>query len=103
MGLSWICAPSWGRPGLDRGSLAEPGLPDVLPRGCPVFRSDMVRDEKENALTTLFGKIVRREVPADIIYEDELCLAFRDINPQAPTHVLIIPKKEIPKLADAGE
>jgi histidine triad (HIT) family protein len=52
-------------------------------------------------VTTLFGKIVRREIPADIIYEDDLCLAFRDINPQAPTHVLLIPKKEIDKLSNA--
>ena len=52
-------------------------------------------------MSTLFGKIIRREIPADIVYEDELCLAFRDINPQAPVHVLIIPKKEIPRLADA--
>jgi len=52
-------------------------------------------------MTTLFGKVIRREIPADIVYEDELCLAFRDINPQAPTHVLIIPKKEIPRLVDA--
>lgn len=52
-------------------------------------------------MTTLFGKIIRREIPADIVYEDELCLAFRDINPQAPTHVLLIPKKEIDKLANA--
>ena len=51
---------------------------------------------------TLFGKIIRREIPADIVYEDDLCLAFRDISPQAPTHVLLIPKKPIPKLADAG-
>jgi len=56
-------------------------------------------------MTTLFGKVIRREIPADIVYEDELCLAFRDINPQAPTHVLLIPKKEIAKLsgADAGD
>jgi histidine triad (HIT) family protein len=53
-------------------------------------------------VTTLFGKIIRREIPADIVYEDDLCLAFRDINPQAPTHVLVIPKKEIARLADAG-
>lgn len=53
-------------------------------------------------VTTIFGKIIRREAPADIVYEDEQCLAFRDINPQAPTHVLIVPKKEIPKLSDAG-
>lgn len=52
-------------------------------------------------MTTLFGRIIRREIPADIVYEDELCLAFRDINPQAPTHVLVVPKKEIPKLSDA--
>jgi len=53
-------------------------------------------------VTTLFGKIIRREISADIVYEDDLCLAFRDINPQAPTHVLVIPKKEIAGLSDAG-
>ena len=53
-------------------------------------------------MTTLFSKIIRREVPADIVYEDDQCLAFRDINPQAPTHVLLIPKKEIPRLIDAS-
>ena len=51
---------------------------------------------------TLFGKIIRREIPATIVYEDDLCLAFQDINPQAPTHVLLIPKKEIPRLVDAA-
>jgi len=49
---------------------------------------------------TIFGKIIRREIPADIVYEDDVCLAFRDIAPQAPTHVLLIPKKPIPGLAD---
>ena len=53
-------------------------------------------------MTTIFTKIISREIPADIVYEDEHCLAFRDINPQAPTHVLLIPKKEIPRLADAA-
>ena len=52
---------------------------------------------------TIFGKIIRREIPADIVYEDELALAFRDISPQAPTHILVIPKQPIPKLADATE
>ncbi len=52
-------------------------------------------------MTTIFSKIIRREIPADIVYEDDLCLAFRDVNPQAPTHVLLIPKQEIPRLADA--
>jgi histidine triad (HIT) family protein len=50
---------------------------------------------------TLFSKIIRREIPANIVYEDDLCLAFKDINPQAPTHVLLIPKKPIPKLQEA--
>ncbi len=53
-------------------------------------------------MTTLFSKIIAREIPADIVYEDERCLAFRDINPQAPIHVLLIPKQEIPKLVDAA-
>lgn len=52
-------------------------------------------------MSTLFSKIIAREIPAQIVYEDEHCLAFRDINPQAPTHVLLIPKQEIPRLADA--
>ncbi len=49
---------------------------------------------------TLFGKIIRREIPADIVYEDEQMLAFRDINPQAPIHVLFIPKRAIATLND---
>lgn len=51
--------------------------------------------------TTLFSRIIAREVPADIVYEDDLCLAFRDINPQAPLHVLLIPKQPIARVADA--
>lgn len=50
---------------------------------------------------TLFEKIIAREIPATIVFEDDLVLAFRDINPKAPTHVLIIPKKPIPRIADA--
>ena len=50
---------------------------------------------------TLFEKIIARQIPADIVYEDDLVLAFRDINPQAPTHVLIIPRKPIPRIAEA--
>ncbi len=50
---------------------------------------------------TLFQKIIDREIPAQIVYEDDLVLAFRDIRPQAPVHVLVIPKKPIPRLADA--
>ena len=50
---------------------------------------------------TIFEKIVRREIPADIIWEDADVLAFRDVNPQAPVHVLIVPKRVVPRLADA--
>jgi histidine triad (HIT) family protein len=49
----------------------------------------------------LFSKIIAREIPADIVYEDDLCLAFKDINPQAPMHILLIPKKLIPTLDQA--
>lgn len=52
---------------------------------------------------TLFGKIIRREIPADIVYEDADVLAFRDIAPQAPVHVLFIPKRAIATLNDAGD
>ncbi len=45
---------------------------------------------------TIFKKIIDKEIPARIVYEDELCLAFWDVNPQAPVHILVIPKKEIP-------
>ncbi len=51
-------------------------------------------------MTSIFTKIINREIPADIVYEDDLVLAFRDIAPQAPTHILVIPKKEIISLAD---
>jgi len=51
-------------------------------------------------MSTIFSKIIAKEIPADIVYEDDLVLAFKDINPQAPVHVLIIPKKEIPTAND---
>ena len=50
---------------------------------------------------TLFEKIAAREIPATIVYEDDLVLAFRDIKPQAPAHVLIVPKKPIPRISEA--
>ena len=51
---------------------------------------------------TIFGKIIRKEIPADIVFESERVLAFRDIHPQAPTHILIIPKKHMRDLSAAG-
>ena len=54
-------------------------------------------------MPTIFTKIIDKEIPADILYEDDLCLAFRDINPRAPTHFLVIPKKEIVSLAELSD
>ena len=51
---------------------------------------------------TIFSKIIRREIPARIEHEDELCLAFHDVAPQAPVHLLVIPKRPIPSLANIG-
>ena len=50
---------------------------------------------------TLFEKIIARTIPADIVYEDDLVLAFRDVNPQAPVHVLVVPKKPVARIAEA--
>ncbi|NNE94329.1 MAG: HIT domain-containing protein, partial [Verrucomicrobiales bacterium] len=50
---------------------------------------------------TLFEKIAAREIPAEIVHEDDLCIAFHDIEPQAPTHVLVIPRKPIPRVGEA--
>ena len=52
---------------------------------------------------TLFEKIINREIPADIIYEDDLSIVIKDIQPQAPIHLLIIPKKVLPKLSDGTD
>ncbi len=51
-------------------------------------------------METIFSKIIRKEIPADIVYEDDLALAFRDVNPQAPVHILIIPKQPIVSIAE---
>jgi histidine triad (HIT) family protein len=52
---------------------------------------------------TLFERIMAHEIPAQIVYEDERCIGFRDINPQAPTHVLVVPRKPIPGVGSAAE
>lgn len=54
-------------------------------------------------MSNIFLKIINKEIPADIVFEDERCLAFRDINPKAPVHVLVIPKQEIVSLAHLSE
>ena len=63
---------------------------------------EFVDSELKNFMSkTLFEKIVAREIPAQIVFEDDLVLAIRDINPQAPTHVLIFPKQPVPRIAEA--
>ena len=52
---------------------------------------------------TIFKKIIDGEIPARIVYEDDLCMAFEDISPQAPTHLIVIPKKEVPTINDLSE
>ncbi|XP_060522885.1 adenosine 5'-monophosphoramidase HINT1 [Cylas formicarius] len=52
---------------------------------------------------TIFGKILRKEIPCNFIYEDDLCVAFDDVNPQAPVHYLVIPRKPIPQLSKAAD
>ena len=54
-------------------------------------------------MSTIFTKIINKEIPADILYENDSVIAFRDVNPQAPVHFLVIPKKEIPTLNDIEE
>ena len=54
-------------------------------------------------MSTIFSKIISGEIPADVVYQDELVTAFRDINPQSPTHILIVPNKEIATVNDLEE
>jgi histidine triad (HIT) family protein len=76
-------------------------LGHVIDDGCGLAP----RRKKENVMAeeTIFSKIIRREIPSDIVYQDELVTAFRDISPQAPTHVLIVPNILIPTLNDVTE
>ena len=62
-----------------------------------------MRQTDRMATKTLFAKIIDREIPANIVYEDDRCLAFRDINPQAPTHILVVPKKAIDRVENLSE
>ncbi|MBI3864633.1 MAG: histidine triad nucleotide-binding protein [Planctomycetia bacterium] len=55
------------------------------------------------ATKTIFKRIIDKEIPAQLVYEDDRCLAFRDVNPQAPVHVLVIPRQEIQSLAHAAD
>ena len=68
------------------------------------FQLNLYNKYKEQSMSvTIFDKIISREISSDIVYEDDNYLAFRDINPQAPIHVLIIPKKRISTINDLDE
>lgn len=83
----------------------------TVPRASiPIFRGSRMMATEEGVAPpvdfsqpTIFQKIISKEIPADIVYEDEQSLAFRDINPQAPVHVLVIPKRRIPMLSMAED
>ena len=68
-----------------------------------IFRNKLWFQRREGQEETLFDKIIRKEIPASILYEDDASLAFRDINAQAPTHFLVIPKARIPMLEKATD
>ena len=73
-------------------------------RSPPIERGLIVRCANETlGLMTIFEKIIARQVPAKIIWEDEDAIAFHDVDPQAPVHVLMVPKKTVPRLADATD
>src|SRR6185437_16892541 len=64
-------------------------------------RMPVLRETRNCTMSTLFEKIIAREIPARIVYEDDKVIAFHDVKPQAPVHVLIVPKKPIPRIAEA--
>jgi histidine triad (HIT) family protein len=76
-------------------TLPDEGLLGRLTSSAPDF--------SRHHVTTVFKKIIDGELPAKIVYDDDRCLAFQDVNPQAPTHVLVIPRQEIASLAEASE
>ncbi|CAL8348144.1 unnamed protein product [Lota lota] len=86
-----------------------PSLFAFRPKRGLCTRSDEVRLAEEaskrygSPAPTIFSKVVDKSIPADIIYEDEKCLAFRDITPQAPVHFLVIPKVQIPRISAAQD
>lgn len=78
-----------------------------LPRAAPCLRKMATEVEKAQTAVpgsdTIFGKILRKEIPCTLIYEDDQCIAFNDINPQAPVHFLVIPRKPITQLSNAED
>nr|XP_015195672.1 PREDICTED: uncharacterized HIT-like protein Synpcc7942_1390 isoform X1 [Lepisosteus oculatus] len=93
--------------------LLAPSVKGYVERGyCAGTDSDEVtkarlaeeaRRKYGNPASTIFSKIIDKTIPADVIYEDEKCLAFRDISPQAPVHFLVIPRTPIPRISEAKD
>lgn len=78
------------------------GNPPALLEVVDYFRGNSRHSRLALAMSkTLFEKIVAREIPATVVYEDDSVMAIRDINPQAPTHILIFPKRPLPRIAEA--
>jgi histidine triad (HIT) family protein len=85
----------------DSASTSAAGIPANPPEPAPADPSAVSSGAAAN--DTIFGRILRGEIPCDAVYTDDLCLAFRDVNPQAPLHVLVIPREALVNLGDAGE
>ncbi|XP_030844369.1 histidine triad nucleotide-binding protein 1 [Strongylocentrotus purpuratus] len=68
-----------------------------------ILASEARKADPKKDKPNVFTKIINKEIPADIIYEDDQCIAFRDVNAVAPTHFLVIPRKEIPCISEAGD
>src|SRR5690348_15827361 len=94
--------PIASRPRLRVSTIARQISPILVRKMSSASATSTTSDEKEGG-NTIFGKIIRKEIPAKIVYEDKLCVAFRDVAPQAPTHILVIPRKPIPQLSKASD
>ncbi len=75
------------------------GLTSTLGTTFPLQQPTAMSDHLTRQEDTIFGRILRGEIPADRVHEDDLCIAFRDVQPQAPVHLLVIPRDPLPSLA----
>nr|XP_040052602.1 histidine triad nucleotide-binding protein 2, mitochondrial [Gasterosteus aculeatus aculeatus] len=85
-----------------RRALSPPQRP-LCSKGVEVSSAEEAVRTRGSAAATIFSRVIDRSVPADIIHEDEKCLAFRDVSPQAPVHFLVIPRVPIPRLSEATD
>lgn len=104
MAALWWWNESWQDPGLEPwGGVPQAQTVGASRRGFEPRSLNRPAGAPKNPMSkTLFEKIVAREIPAQIVFEDDLVMVVRDLHPQAPTHVLIFPKKAVPRIAEAG-